>query len=285
MDSHTKQLIEIAIAEDLGNGDITTQACFPENHHSRAKIRAKANGVVAGIEVAEYVLQKMAADCKIIAGKKDGDPTQYGNVVLEIEGPSDQILSSERIILNFIQRMSGIATATHMMVQSIAHTKAKLLDTRKTLPGHRFLDKWAVRLGGGENHRMRLDDRYLLKENHIAVAGGIREAIMAIQKHKEANNLQGVLVEVEVPDTAGLISVLAANDEFGKVVDMVMLDNMSVAQMSKAVEINKERVELEASGNVSMESLSAIAETGVDYISSGAITHSVQAMDLSMVII
>lgn len=283
MNEEAKRLIDLAIEEDLGAGDITTQAIYSGSELAEAKILSKANGVVAGIGVAEYILQKMAPDCQILDTKKDGDPVQYGNMILHLSGQADQLLKSERLILNFMQRMSAVATATHMMVQSIAHTKAKLLDTRKTMPGHRYLDKWAVRLGGGENHRMRLDDRYLIKENHITVAGGIRQALIAAHEHRKNAGLKDVLIEIEVPDKAGLISVLATNDEFGNIADIVMLDNMSVSQMRKCVELVKGRVKLEASGNVSQHTIIEIAQTGVDYISSGAITHSVQALDMSMI--
>jgi nicotinate-nucleotide pyrophosphorylase (carboxylating) len=169
------------------------------------------------------------------------------------------------------------------MAQMIAHTKAILLDTRKTLAGHRYLDKWAVRLGNGQNHRMGLYDRYLIKENHIEVAGGIEEALQAVAKHKKAHKMaEDVLVEIEVQNVAELKTVLEVNAKHGDIAQIVMLDNMSPAKMREAVKLNEGKVKLEASGNVSQHTIVAIAETGVDYISSGAITHSVSALDMSM---
>lgn len=276
-------LLDLAIAEDLGNGDITTQAIYQKNEKIEAKILSKANGIIAGIEVAKYILEKMAPDAAITKGKADGDPVQFGNTILLIEGRADQLLSAERLILNCMQRMSGIATNTFKMAQMIAHTKAILLDTRKTLAGHRYLDKWAVRLGNGQNHRMGLYDRYLIKENHIEVAGGIEEALQAVAKHKKAHKIgEDVLVEIEVQNVAELKTVLEVNAKHGDIAQIVMLDNMSPAKMREAVKLNEGKVKLEASGNVSQHTIVAIAETGVDYISSGAITHSVSALDMSM---
>jgi nicotinate-nucleotide pyrophosphorylase (carboxylating) len=276
-------LLDLAIAEDLGNGDITTQAIYQKNEKIEAKILSKANGIIAGIEVAKYILEKMAPDATITKGKADGDPVQFGNTILLIEGRADQLLSAERLILNCMQRMSGIATNTFKMAQMIAHTKAILLDTRKTLAGHRYLDKWAVRLGNGQNHRMGLYDRYLIKENHIEVAGGIEEALQAVAKHKKAHKMgEDVLVEIEVQNVAELKTVLEVNAKHGDIAQIVMLDNMSPAKMREAVKLNEGKVKLEASGNVSQHTIVAIAETGVDYISSGAITHSVSALDMSM---
>lgn len=276
-------LLDLAIAEDLGTGDITTQAIYKEKERIEAKILSKANGIVAGIEVAKYILSKMAPNTQITKCKSDGDPTQFGNTIMLLEGNADELLAAERLILNCMQRMSGIATNTFKMAQTIAHTKAILLDTRKTLPGHRYLDKWAVRLGNGQNHRMGLYDRYLIKENHIEVAGGIEEALLAVKKHKSSQKMdEDVIVEIEVPSLEGLKKVLEVNEKHGAIAQIVMLDNMSPAKMREAVKLNQGKVKLEASGNVSQHSIVAIAETGVDYISSGAITHSVSALDMSM---
>lgn len=282
MDALAKELIDLAIKEDVGRGDITTQAIFKKRERVRAKILAKANGIVAGLEVAQTILDKLAPDHSVSFSKSDGDPIQYGNKVLELEAWSDELLTAERTILNFMQRMSGVATATHKMVQLVSHTKAKVLDTRKTTPGHRFFDKWAVRLGGGENHRMRLDDRYLIKENHIAVAGGIEEALEAAYIHREENSLNDCLIEIEVPNLKAFDQVLSINRSKGKRADIVMLDNMSNNDLAEAVRLNENDVLLEASGNVTLDRIGAIAETGVDFISTGSITHSVQALDLSM---
>jgi|AntRauMFilla1563_2_1112583.scaffolds.fasta_scaffold08293_1 nicotinate-nucleotide pyrophosphorylase (carboxylating) len=276
-------LLDLAIAEDLGSGDITTQAIYTNKEKCEAKILAKANGVIAGIEVAEYILTKMVPDAKITNTKKDGGPVQYGNTIMLIEGNAGQLLSAERLLLNCMQRMSGIATNTFKMAQMMAHTKAILLDTRKTLAGHRYLDKWAVRLGNGQNHRMGLYDRYLIKENHIEVAGGILEALLSVKKHKASKKLgDDILVEIEVPNIEGLKTVLEANHEHGQIAQIVMLDNMTPAKMREAVKINEGRVKLEASGNINQHTIVAIAETGVDFISSGSITHSVAALDMTM---
>lgn len=276
-------LLDLAIAEDLGNGDITTAAIYTGTEKVEAKILAKANGIIAGIEVAKYILSKMAPSAVTTKEKVDGGPVQFGNTIMLIEGNANELLSAERLILNCMQRMSGIATNTFKMAQMIAHTKATLLDTRKTLPGHRYLDKWAVRLGNGQNHRMGLYDRYLIKENHIEVAGGIKEALLAVQKHKKANKLgDDVLIEIEVPNTNALKTVLEVNQEHGQIAQIVMLDNMNPAKMREAVKLNDGQVKLEASGNVNQHTIVAIAETGVDYISSGSVTHSVSALDMSM---
>lgn len=281
MDDLAKKLIDLSIKEDVGIGDITTAAIYQKKERVRAKIVAKANGIIAGIEVAEYILQECATDFQVLSKKIDGNAIQYGLKVLEIEGWSDDLLTAERTILNFMQRMSGIATATHKMVQKISHTKAKVLDTRKTIPGHRYFDKWAVRLGGGHNHRMRLDDRYLIKENHIAVAGGVRQALLSALEHKKANDFD-CLIEIEVPNLDSFKEVLDVNANEGIIADIVMLDNMSNKDLVEAVQMNQTSVKLEASGNVTLDRIASIAETGVDYISTGSITHSVQALDLSM---
>jgi nicotinate-nucleotide pyrophosphorylase (carboxylating) len=193
------------------------------------------------------------------------------------KGPANILLTGERTVLNFMQRMSGIATKTHAYVKALEGTKAQILDTRKTVPGHRYLDKLAVRLGGGTNHRMRLDDRFLIKENHISVAGSVSKAIDSCIRFREAKNLQGVKIEIEVRNLDELSNVIHHGG-----VDFVMFDNMDILDMQTGVKMVGGRFLIEASGNVTLETVRDIAETGVDYISCGALTHTVKALDLSM---
>lgn len=273
------ELIGLALREDIGSGDITTQAIYAGSELAVAELIAKQDGVIAGIEVAARILAGVDASLTYQPHYRDGSHVTKGTKLATIEGAAGAILTAERTVLNFMQRMSGIATLVRSYADAISHTHAKVLDTRKTIPGHRFTDKWAVRLGGGENHRIGLYDRYLIKENHIAVAGGIASAIEKCLSHR--NNLDhSPQIEIEVTSIDELDEAL----RFATMIDYIMLDNMTCDTMKEAVNLNKGRCKLEASGNVTLETIAGIAETGVDYISVGALTHSVKAMDISLLI-
>jgi nicotinate-nucleotide pyrophosphorylase (carboxylating) len=270
-------IVERALKEDVGNGDITTEAIYSGNERAHGRFIAKQHGVIAGLELTEYIFSQLTDDIKLSLKFNDGDAVDKGDIVAEIDGPSGRILTGERTTLNFMQRMSGIASKTRLYVDAVGHTSAKILDTRKTVPGHRYLDKWAVRLGGGQNHRMRLDDRFLIKENHITVAGSVSNAIQACLDFK-ARRLIKADIEIEVQDLIQLDEVL----DYGGV-EYIMLDNMTTDDMKKAVEKVDRSVLLEASGNVTLHTVKNIAETGVDFISVGALTHSVEALDISLI--
>ncbi|MDG5768004.1 carboxylating nicotinate-nucleotide diphosphorylase [Balneolales bacterium ANBcel1] len=273
-----KKLVRLALDEDLGAGDITTNAIYSGSETGSARIVSREDGVLAGVNLAGYILAQVSSDVKFTPLLRDGEPLGNGVEIARIEGPLAPILSAERTILNFMQRMSGIATRTCAFTRSLASTRTRILDTRKTAPGHRYLDKMAVRIGGGNNHRMRLDDRFLIKENHIRMAGGIERAIDLCLDYRKQNRLDAA-IEIEVSSLEELDQVIAHGG-----VEYVMLDNMSLEMVKAAVIRVDRRFLLEASGNVTLENLAAIGETGVDFISSGALTHSVPAMDISLLV-
>lgn len=270
-----KHLIELGLLEDVKTGDITTELSFPSKQTTEGYIRAKEEGVLAGVPFAKLVLEMMNSNVEVIEHKTDGDKVIPGDKVLTFIGDTSEILIAERTILNFMQRLSGIATATFLFTKELEGTITKVLDTRKTLPAYRLLDKYAVLCGGGVNHRVGLYDMVLIKDNHINASGGIKQVLT----HVFEGLPSGMKVEIEVEDLSQLEEVL----EFP--VDRVLLDNMSNEMMAGAVEIVKKKghkTDLEASGNMSLERAKEVSETGVDYISVGAITHSVMALDLSM---
>ncbi len=271
------KIIELALSEDIRSGDITTQAVYKGNEEGRARFIAKQDGVLAGVRVAELVATTLDPGLKFNALMQDGARIQHGDVIATIEGSAGTILSAERTMLNFMQRMSGIATQVRRYMDIISNTKAVVLDTRKTVPGNRIIDKWAVSIGGGQNHRHGLYDRYLIKENHIRVAGSIEKAIQSCVDHRNASENAPREIEIEVTNLDEF--VLASSFE---AVTYIMLDNMSPEMMYEAVKLNNGHKVLEASGNVSEETILSIAETGVDQISIGAITHSVKAVDISL---
>jgi nicotinate-nucleotide pyrophosphorylase (carboxylating) len=267
-------LIRLALAEDIGSGDKTTGLLVDGQARGRARVIAKEDLVAAGFVPFERVFTFLSASvvCRFL--KEEGAVVLKGETLAELDGPFATLLTGERTALNFMQRLCGIATLTRQYAEKLKPYKAVLLDTRKTTPGWRVLEKEAVRHGGGTNHRMGLFDALLIKENHIAACGGITAAVA-----KARGQLSPLLsVEVEVRNFNELQEALAAMP------DVIMLDNMSLEDMKKAVELTKGRVPLEASGNVTLDTLVAIAETGVDFISSGAITHSARAADISMLI-
>ncbi len=269
---HWIQIVKQALFEDVGSGDVTTDCTIPQGREIEATLWAKESGIVAGLQVFAAAFRLLDADVQVTCRVQDGQAVTEGDRVALIRGSARSVLTAERVALNFLQRMSGIATLTHKMVQAVQGTKARILDTRKTVPGLRYLDKWAVRLGGGENHRFGLFDMVLIKDNHIAACGGISEAVNRLRQCDE----QKRLIEVEVKNLAELREALNLQ------VDRILLDNMDIPALKKAVEITKQRIPLEASGNITLENVRKIAQTGVDYISIGSLTHSVKALDLSL---
>ncbi len=266
------RLIDLALEEDLGTGDVTTQALIPPDLMGEAQIRAKQNLVVAGLPVAARVFRKVDANLVFESQAEEGQEVAPGAVLARLTGPVAGILTGERTALNFLQRLSGIATFTREMVGLIAGTQAALVDTRKTTPGWRALEKYAVRLGGARNHRAGLYDGVLIKNNHLAAVGSITQAVQ--QAREQAHHL--LKIEVEVTDLEGLKEALAAG------ADVIMLDNMDEATMAKAVEITAGRALLEASGSMSAARLQKVAATGVNLISMGALTHSAPAADIHL---
>jgi len=266
-----QELIERALREDLGTGDLSA-AIFPAKAVTQAKIYAKQAGVVCGLEITKHVFKTVDSQLDVISLKEDGEKVEKGTVVLEIKGSVGSILSAERTALNFLQHLSGIATATYEAVQECQGLPTRITDTRKTLPGLRMLQKYAVRMGGGQNHRFGLYDAVMLKDNHIAAAGGIGPAVELVRK--QIGHM--VKIEVECESLAQVEEALAAK------ADVIMLDNMDLATMKKAVAMIDKRAVVEASGGIKKGELRAVAETGVDVISMGALTHSVQALDFSL---
>jgi nicotinate-nucleotide pyrophosphorylase (carboxylating) len=267
-------LVQMALAEDLGDqGDVTTRAVLPSNVQMSGQIVAKAEGVIAGLPVARSVFYQIDSDVEFEPQVADGDKVTPGTVVCTLRGSAHSLLIGERTALNFLQRLSGISTLTRKFVDAVAGTQAVILDTRKTTPGWRLLEKYAVRMGGGQNHRMGLYDAVMIKDNHIAAAGGITAAVERVRAYPAAADLP-IIVEVE--RLSQLEEVLPLG------VSQILLDNMDEATMRQAVEITAGRVPLEASGNMSLERAAAVAATGVNFISVGALTHSAPAFDLSM---
>jgi nicotinate-nucleotide pyrophosphorylase (carboxylating) len=266
------RIIANALAEDIGDGDVTTLHTIPADAVLHGVFLAKEAGVVAGLEVVRSVFGQVDPAVEVAFDLADGDRVEASQVFGSVRGPGRALLTGERVALNFLQRMSGIATLTRLYVDAVAGTRAIILDTRKTAPGLRVLDKWAVRLGGGQNHRIGLYDMAMIKDNHIAAVGGIAEAVRRVR----AGDERGRPIEVEVTTLEQLREAL------DQPIDRILLDNMSLAQMREAVRIATGRIPLEASGNVNLDTVAAIAATGVDYISSGALTHSVAALDISL---
>lgn len=266
------RIVRGALAEDLGDGDVTTLNTIPVDLCLDGILLAKADGVLAGMEVFRHVFAVLDPGVEIREAMADGESVTRGQVIARLQGPGRALLSGERVALNLLQRMSGIATATRRMVEAVRGTRAVILDTRKTAPGLRALDKWAVRLGGGQNHRIGLYDMALIKDNHIAAVGGITEAVRRVR----AGDDRMRPIEVEVTSLEQLREALESAP------DRILLDNMDHAALRAAVEIAAGRVPLEASGNVDLTTVAAIAATGVDCISSGALTHSVTALDISL---
>ena len=269
-----KPLIDLALAEDVGKGDVTTVATVPEGKEGRAVIIAKAYGIVCGLPIMAEVFRQVDEAIRLTHLASDGEPVAPGDVVAALSGPLRGILTAERTALNFLTHLSGIATLTARFVDVVAPYRAVILDTRKTTPGWRILEKYAVRCGGGRNHRMGLYDMVLIKDNHIAASGSLTEAVRRVR----AAGIS-LPIEVEVRTLAELEEALSLD------VDRILLDNMDIPTLRKAVARAKGKVELEASGGVTLENAAEIAACGVDYISIGALTHSAPALDFSLEIL
>ena len=275
--------IEKSILEDLGDpkeilrpGDHTSAACIPEDVYSRARLLVKQSGIIAGVEVAQKVFRKIDPSLELEVMIDDGSNVKIGDEAFHVEGEVKSILRGERLALNFMQRMSGIATVTRRYVDEIEGTGAKILDTRKTTPMLRSFEKWAVRIGGGENHRMGLYDMIMVKDNHIDFCGGIPQAIQSAKKYLKDNDLN-LKIEVESRNLDNVREILEEGD-----VDRIMLDNYEVEEVEEAVHLIDGRCETEASGGITLDTIRAYALTGVDYISVGALTHSYYSLDLSL---
>jgi len=270
------QIIDIALIEDLGDGDHTSKSTIPVNAKGKAGLFIKQNGILAGIKIAEKVFHKVDPDTIFNVIMKDGARIKQGDIAFEVEGRSISLLSAERLALNFLQRMSGIATSTRQIVDKLHGLKTKVLDTRKTTPLMREIEKYAVRVGGGHNHRMGLYDMIMIKDNHVDFAGGIEKAINASLKYLHENNKE-LKIEIEVRNFNELQQVLNIGN-----VHRIMLDNFNVSDMKIAVRMINRKFETEASGGITIDNIRDYAETGVDFISVGALTHQIKSLDMSM---
>ncbi len=268
-------LFNLAYAEDIGDGDITTNNLIPPNETKKAILVAKAPGVIAGLPIAHLVFRNFDKNIQWDELKPDGSVVEPGDIIAKFSGNFRALLTGERKALNFLQRMSGIATYAYNCMEIIKGTNVEILDTRKTLPGYRLLDKYAVKMGGASNHRFGLYDMVMIKDNHIQVAGGIKKAVDAIRPQIP----KSIKIEVETSNLEEVKEALEAE------VDIIMLDNMSSKMMTEAVKLINGRAKIEASGNMTIKRIRKVAETGVDYISIGALTHSVKALDISQRII
>ena len=271
------ELIKLALKEDVGDGDHSTLACIPTDAQRKAKMVAKAEGVLCGAEVGERVFRLVDSSLKVTLLKKDGDLIHVGDIVMTVEGAAGSILTAERTALNYMQRLSGIATQTHHMVEMIAGLHTQLLDTRKTTPNMRLLEKYAVKCGGGTNHRIGLYDMIMLKDNHVDFAGGIEKAIDRTRDYLKKNGKE-LKIEIEVRNLEELDRVMKHGG-----VDRIMLDNFDVPTLREAVKRIDGQFETEASGGITDKTLRDYAETGVDFISVGALTHHIKSLDLSLV--
>jgi nicotinate-nucleotide pyrophosphorylase (carboxylating) len=269
-------LILLALAEDIGSGDHTTLATVPKNSSQKAKLLVKEHGILCGLDIAKRIVKTVDSTLNFEQIMNEGDSMKPGDIAFYLEGNPASILTAERLILNSMQRMSGIATYTHKLVQSISGTSAVLIDTRKTSPGMRVLEKWAVHTGGGGNHRMGLYDMIMIKDNHIDFAGGIHQAIDRVHAYLKEKNLQ-LSIEIEARSLADVKTIVAHAG-----VNRIMLDNFSPEQISEALPFIPSHFETEASGGINESNLLSYAQTGVNFISMGALTHQVRSLDLSL---
>lgn len=276
METYIDNLIELAIAEDIGDGDHTSLSSIPASATGKMKLLVKQDGIIAGIDIARRVFKRLDSSVVFDGKITDGTAVKVGEVAFYVTGKVITLLQSERIVLNIMQRMSGVATQTSIYARELNGLKAKVLDTRKTTPGMRVLDKMAVKIGGGENHRMGLFDMILLKDNHIDFAGGIASALDGVRKYLAAKG-KDLKIEVEVRTLADIDAVFAAGG-----CDRIMLDNFSVEMTSAAVAKIGDRAEVESSGGITLANLRAYGECGVDYISVGALTHQIKSLDMSL---
>ena len=269
-------IVANAIREDIGEGDHSSLACIPANAKGKAKLLVKDDGIIAGVAFAKMIFNYVDKDLKMEVFINDGEFVRYGDIAFTVEGKSQSILKAERIVLNAIQRMSAIATKTNKYVKILEDTNTKILDTRKTTPGIRAIEKWAVTIGGGNNHRFALYDMVMLKDNHIDFAGGIEQAIQKTNKYLKVHKLD-LKIEIETRNLQEVDEVLRVGN-----VDRIMLDNFNYEDMTTAVKRINNRFETEASGGITEKTLRKYADCGVDFISSGALTHSVSNMDFSL---
>ena len=269
-------LIRLAFAEDIGDGDHTTLCCIPETAMGKSQLIIKEDGVLAGVEMAKRIFHKFDPTLKINVLINDGAEIKKGDIAFIVEGKVQSLLQTERLVLNVMQRMSGIATTTHKYVKELEGTNTRVLDTRKTTPGMRMMEKEAVKIGGGVNHRIGLFDMILLKDNHVDFAGGI-EAAITRAKNYLAQKGKNLKIEIEVRNLDELQQVLRIGG-----VDRIMLDNFNIENTKKAVELVNHKYEIESSGGITFDTLRSYAECGVDYISVGALTHSVKSLDMSL---
>ncbi|MDE5636927.1 MAG: carboxylating nicotinate-nucleotide diphosphorylase, partial [Alistipes sp.] len=270
------ELVELAIKEDIGDGDHTSLCCIPAGEHGRMRLLCKQEGVLAGVEIAEIVLQRLDPEMRFEKLLDDGTRVKPGDVAFYVSGRLRSLLQAERILLNIMQRMSGVATQTAVYVDRLAGLHTRVLDTRKTTPGMRVLDKMAVKIGGGENHRMGLFDMILLKDNHIDFAGGIENAVLGAKEYLRERGKQ-IPIECEVRSLEDIDRVFAAGG-----VDRIMFDNFTPEMTREAVAKVAGRCETESSGGITLDSLREYAETGVDFISVGALTHQIRSLDMSL---
>ena len=275
MDKLIDDLIKLAFAEDIGDGDHTTLCCIPATEMGKSQLIIKEDGVLAGVEMARRVFKAFDPELKMTVFIEDGAEVKKGDIAFVVEGKVQSLLQTERLMLNIMQRMSGIATMTHRYQERLKGTHTRVLDTRKTTPGMRILEKMAVKIGGGVNHRIGLFDMILLKDNHVDFAGGIDKAITRAKEYCKAKGKE-LTIEIEVRNFEELQQVLDLGG-----VDRIMLDNFTPADTRKAVELVGGRFELESSGGITFDTLRDYAECGVDYISVGALTHSVKGLDMS----
>ncbi len=275
-DDSINEFIDRALEEDIRDGDHSTLSSIPEDAERSAQLLFKGDGIVAGLEMAERIFKRLDPDVKIEMLKKDGDSVSEGEIGFRIHAKARTILTGERLALNCLQRMSGIATYTSKLKDMISHTRAKLLDTRKTTPNFRIMEKWAVAIGGGVNHRFGLFDMVMLKDNHVDFAGGIKNAIEGCKKYLSEKGLD-LKIEVETRNIAEVEEVVATGG-----IHRIMLDNMLPSDMKEAVRIIGGKFETEASGGITEKTISDVAETGVDFISVGALTHSYTSLDISL---
>ena len=269
-------LIDLALAEDIGDGDHSSLACIPDKAMGKARLLIKEAGVIAGIDVAGYVFSRIDERIKLSECLTDGSNVEPGDIGFIAEGPKQGLLKSERLVLNIIQRMSGIATTTRMYVDAVKGYKARILDTRKTTPGFRAFEKEAVRIGGGVNHRMGLFDMIMLKDNHIDYAGGIKNAIIKANNYLEKTK-KDLLIVIEARSMDELKQILDQG-----MINRIMLDNFSLSETEQAVELVNGRYEVESSGGITLETVRLYAQCGVDYISVGALTHHIKSIDISL---
>ncbi|MFN5149807.1 MAG: carboxylating nicotinate-nucleotide diphosphorylase [Flavobacteriia bacterium] len=270
------EIIDNALREDIGEGDHSTMACVPEDANGNAVLLVKEDGIIAGVELAQMIFHRFDPKLQVQVYIQDGSPVKKGDIAFQVSGSSRSILSTERLVLNFMQRMSGIATQTNRIVKLIDGCQSKLLDTRKTTPGIRYIEKWAVRIGGGFNHRFALYDMIMLKDNHIDYAGGIEKAILRVHDYLKIHE-KDLRIEIEVRNLSELEQVLAVGG-----VHRIMLDNFTPDEISAALKLIPIQFETEASGGITIDNIRSYAETGVNYISVGALTHSVKSLDLSL---